>query len=149
VLEQIRCWYSGYTWDGETTIYNPFSTMKFFINQQFTDYWFRSGTPTFLMNMIRNRNRSDAVLEPIVVDEDIFDEDDLANIGEVPLLFQTGYLTIKQKELIGEFTRYTLGFPNMEVKETFMEHLLSAYSENNIATIQPKEIKCRMNTIKP
>jgi hypothetical protein len=134
-LEQIRYWYNGYTWDGKTAIYNPFSTMNFFKIRRFTDYWFRSGTPTFLVDMIRNRNRSDAVLEPIVVDEKIFDGYDPANIGEVPLLFQTGYLTIKKTELINRRAQYTLGIPNMEVKEALMEHLLSAYSANNIATI--------------
>ncbi|MDR1221915.1 MAG: ATP-binding protein [Tannerella sp.] len=134
-LEQIRYWYNGYTWDGKTAIYNPFSTMKFFQNRRFTDYWFRSGTPTFLMDMIRSRNRSDAVLEPIVVDEKIFDGYDPAGTGEISLLFQTGYLTIKKMELIGGFARYTLGVPNMEVKEALVEHLLSAYSENNIETI--------------
>jgi hypothetical protein len=135
VLEQIRYWYNGYTWDGKTAIYNPFSTMKFFKNQRFTDYWFRSGTPTFLMNMIRNRNRSDAVLEPVVVGKDIFDGYDPANIDEVPLLFQTGYLTVKKIELTGIRAQYTLGIPNMEVKEALMKHLLSAYSANNVATI--------------
>ncbi|MDR1593435.1 MAG: ATP-binding protein, partial [Prevotellaceae bacterium] len=136
VLEHIRYWYNGYTWDGKTAIYNPFSTMKFFKIKRFKDYWFSSGTPTFLMDIIQRRNRADAVLEPVVVDENIFDGYDPANIGEVPLLFQTGYLTIKKMELIGGRARYTLDVPNMEVKEALMEHLFSAYSENNVATIQ-------------
>jgi hypothetical protein len=134
-LDKIRYWYNGYTWDGKTAIYNPFSTMKFFQNRRFTDYWFRSGTPTFLMDMIRNRNRPDAVLEPIIVDEKIFDGYDPAKTGEISLLFQTGYLTVKKMELISGFARYTLGVPNMEVKEALMEHLLSACSENSIETV--------------
>jgi hypothetical protein len=129
LLDQIRYWYNGYTWDGQTAIYNPFSTLNFFNNQRFTDYWFRTGTPTFLIDIIQRRNSMDGVLTPAAVAENIFNGYDPADIDEVPLLFQTGYLTIKQKELINGCARYTLGIPNSEVNEAFLTCLLKAYGK--------------------
>jgi hypothetical protein len=129
VLKQIRYWYNGYTWDGETAIYNPFSTMNFFDNKIFDNYWFSTGTPTFLMDIIQRRNNTNIVLEPIVVDSNVFRGYEPTNIDEIPLLFQTGYLTIKQRELIGGIPLYTLGIPNMEVNESLLLHLLTAYGK--------------------
>ncbi|MDR1341978.1 MAG: ATP-binding protein [Prevotellaceae bacterium] len=129
VMDGIRYWYNGYTWDGETAIYNPFSTLNFFKVKEFAAYWFRTGTPTFLIDIIRRRNSTNAILEPIVVGDSVFDGYDPSDIGEVPLLFQTGYLTIKQIELTKGIPRYTLGVPNSEVNEGFMVHLLKAYGK--------------------
>jgi hypothetical protein len=129
LLDQIRYWYNGYTWDGKTAVYNPFSTLKFFSVREFAGYWFSTGTPTFLIDMIRRRNRADAVLEPIVAGEKVFDGYDPADIGDVPLLFQTGYLTVKQKELANGRPRYTLGIPNSEVYEALLTCLLQAYGK--------------------
>jgi hypothetical protein len=129
LLERIRYWYNGYTWDGETAIYNPFSTLKFFREQRFGNYWFRTGTPTFLIDIIQRRNSVDTVLTPIVVGDTVFDGYDPVNIGEVPLLFQTGYLTIKQLELTDGVPRYTLGLPNSEVNNAFLTSLLKAYGK--------------------
>ncbi|MDR0572953.1 MAG: ATP-binding protein [Tannerella sp.] len=130
LLDRIRYWYNGYTWDGKTAIYNPLSTMKFFQIRHFANYWFNTGTPTFLMNIIQRRNSVDTVLYPLVVDESVFDEYDPANISEIPLLFQTGYLTIKKMELTPEgLAEYTLGVPNMEVNKSLLTHLLKAFGK--------------------
>jgi hypothetical protein len=130
LLEKIRYWYNGYTWDGETAIYNPFSTMNFFEDKEFSGYWFRTGTPTFLINIIQHRDSVEDVLKPIVVDENILDEYDPANISEVPLLFQTGYLTVKQKKLMTDgCAEYTLGVPNTEVNRALLKCLLKAYGK--------------------
>jgi hypothetical protein len=129
LLEEIRYWYNGYTWDGKTAVYNPFSTMNFFQIREFDNYWFSTGTPTFLMDIIRRRNCADTVLQPVVVNGNVFKGYDPANISEVPLLFQTGYLTVKHKEMINKRARYTLGVPNMEVEESFLTCLLEAYGK--------------------
>jgi hypothetical protein len=128
-LDNIRYWYNGYTWDGKTAIYNPFSTLNFFYVREFADYWFSTGTPTFLIDIIQRRNRADTILEPIVVGRSLFDGYDPQNIGEVPLLFQTGYLTVKQKELNGGIPSYTLGVPNSEVNSALLTCLLKAYGK--------------------
>jgi hypothetical protein len=137
LLDKIRYWYNGYTWDGETAIYNPFLTLMFFSVREFGNYWFRTGTPTFLINMIQRRNRVSTVLEPFVVDDSIFNGYDPADIDEAPLLFQTGYLTVKRKELIDGRPQYTLGVPNTEVGEALLLHLLNAYSKYPLSNIQP------------
>jgi hypothetical protein len=129
LLEQIRYRYNGYTWDGKTSVYNPFSTLNFFKVQEFGDYWFRTGTPTFLIDMIRRHNRMDGILEPIVVDLGIFNGYDPEDIGETSLLFQTGYLTVKQVELVNGRPRFTLDVPNAEVKESLMACLLRAFGK--------------------
>jgi hypothetical protein len=128
-LDKIRYWYNGYTWDGKTAIYNPLSTMKFFQFQDFDNYWFNTGTPTFLIDLIQRRNRVDVTLNPIVVSSNIFKGYDPANIGEVSLLFQTGYLTIKKIEPVDIRTQYTLGVPNMEVSESLLTYLVQAYGK--------------------
>jgi hypothetical protein len=129
LLDKIRYWYNGYTWDGKTAIYNPFSTLKFFREQRFDNYWFYTGTPTFLMDIIQRRNHVNVILEPLVVSSNIFKGYDPTNIGEVPLLFQTGYLTIKQIKLIDERPQYTLSVPNSEVNESSLTCLLQAYGK--------------------
>ncbi|MDR2643302.1 MAG: AAA family ATPase [Planctomycetaceae bacterium] len=130
LLEQIRYWYNGYTWDGKTAIYNPFSTLNFFKVQEFGGYWFRTGTPTFLIDIIQRRNSVNEILTPIVAEENIFDEYDPTNLNEVPLLFQTGYLTIKEKELTPDgCAQYTLGVPNSEVNNALLKCLLRSYGK--------------------
>jgi hypothetical protein len=101
--------------------------MNFFEDRKLDNYWFNSGTPAFLIDLIRRRNNMDSVLRPIVVDSSVFKEYDPVNISEVPLMFQTGYLTIKQMELTPEgVAEYTLDIPNMEVNKSLMTHLLKA-----------------------
>ncbi|GHS97178.1 ATPase AAA [Bacteroidia bacterium] len=129
LMKEIRRWYNGYSWDGETPVYNPFSTLLFFSKKQFDNYWFRTGTPSFLIELLKNRNQLKLVLEPFTVDSIAFESFDPLRIDEVPLLFQTGYLTIKKKEFIGGRPRYTLEMPNFEVEEAFLKYLLSSYSD--------------------
>jgi hypothetical protein len=130
LLREIRASYNGYSWDGETSVYNPFSTLVFFSNKEFANYWFRIGTPTFLVDMLKGRSGSvEQLLQPIVTMAGAFDSYDPARIAEIPLLFHTGYLTIKKKELIAGWPRYTLGIPNFEVKNALLGNLLSAYSD--------------------
>ncbi|MDR1224243.1 MAG: ATP-binding protein, partial [Tannerella sp.] len=123
-----RLWYDGYTWDGRTSVYNPYSTLSFFKKQEFSNYWFASGTPTFLMEKLKIQNDIELVTEPVLADSEIFDSFDPSHIENIPLLFQTGYLTVKSKELIHGIPRYTLGVPNREVQDSLMKYIVSAYS---------------------
>jgi hypothetical protein len=137
LLNEIRLRYNGYSWDGKTTVYNPFSILLFFDNREFDNYWFRTGTPTFLINMLKSRNQIKPVLSPIIADTIAFNSYDPLNIGEIPLLFQTGYLTIKQKILVNNEPQYTLDLPNWEVRFAFMNYLLSAYSDYPVEQVSP------------
>jgi hypothetical protein len=67
--------------------------------------------------MLKSRNQITPVMQPIVTGTNSFDSYDPTNIDEIPLLFQTGYLTVKQRTLIGSVAEYTLGFPNLEVRD--------------------------------
>jgi hypothetical protein len=137
LLLYIRKWYDGYTWDGKTSVYNPFSTLMFFENQEFSNYWFETGTPTYLINRLKKRSLAKTVLEPIVADSTAFNSYNPDALDDVPLLFQTGYLTVKDKKRIGEDTEYTLEVPNREVRESLMKHLLNAYTEYPIEQLGP------------
>ncbi|GAP72984.1 hypothetical protein SAMD00024442_52_9 [Candidatus Symbiothrix dinenymphae] len=140
LLEDIRNWYDGYSWDGKTPVYNPVSTLLFFKMKEFSNYWFDTGTPTFLINRLKKHGLAKTVLEPIVAGQTAFNSYDPDELEDIPLLFQTGYLTIKNKQRVGKSPQYTLEVPNMEVKESLMEHLLSAYT-------QGKDVGCRIEQL--
>jgi hypothetical protein len=137
LLDRIKEWYNGYSWDGKTSVYNPFSTLKLFNSGDFGNYWFRTGTPSFLINILKSRNQIKPVLEPVTVGSSLFDSYDPVNIGEISLLFQTGYLTVKSAEYESGSIRYTLGMPDREVEESFLEHLMNAYSNYPVEQMQP------------
>ncbi|MBI4649023.1 MAG: AAA family ATPase [Bacteroidia bacterium] len=126
----IRKWYNGYSWDGKNFVYNPFSLLNFFDNRKFEDYWFQSGTPTFLMKLIKQRNFNITKLENIPVTSDIFNKYELSKLELIALLFQTGYLTVKKYEIkTGE---YFLSYPNNEVRASFERQLLETLSEKSL-----------------
>jgi hypothetical protein len=131
VIESIRYWYNGYSWDGVTTVYNPYSTLLLFRKMEFTNYWFSSGTATFLVNQIKKRNDVKYLLEPVQVSSDAFDNFEPNTIETKLLLFQTGYLTIKsvKKGKIGQSSKYILGIPNEEVRKSLIKHLVSSFAE--------------------
>jgi hypothetical protein len=131
IIESIRHWYNGYSWDGMTTVYNPFSTLLLFRKKKFTDYWFSSGTPTFLVDQIKKHNDVKYLLEPVQISSDGFDNFEINSIDTKLLLFQTGYLTVKSvaENEFGKQLIYTLGIPNEEVRQALMKHLVSSYSE--------------------
>jgi hypothetical protein len=129
LLDNIKNWYDGYSWDGKTSVYNPFSTLLLFAEKSFDSYWFRTGTPTFLIELLKSRNQITPILEPVEVGGKIFDGYDPATLNEVSLLFQTGYLTVKDINDTDINNKiYTLDIPNLEVRKSFMEDLLSAYT---------------------
>jgi hypothetical protein len=128
LLAKIREMYDGYTWDGKTSVYNPFSTLSFFRNQKYSNYWFETGTPTFLINRLKKRNLARTVLEPLVVDSSAFNSYDPDEMEDIPLLFQTGYLTVKDEKMSNGDPLYTLEVPNLEVRESLMRHLLNTFT---------------------
>ena len=127
MLDEIKHWYDGYSWNGSEFLYNPFSVLNLFSNQIFKNYWFKSGTPTFLLKLIRNNNYNLSDIAKLTVADDIFDKYNIEKISVIALLFQTGYLTIKNVEETSGGVLYTLDFPNYEVKKSLMEHLISEY----------------------
>ena len=133
-LAQIKEWYDGYRFVETTeSVYNPVSLASFFLNHgEFSNYWFVTGTPTFLMELIKQKriNLEQVLAEPSsAFSLSTFEIDD---IPPLMLLFQTGYLTIKSWESMFGQTLYQLGFPNREVSDSFNVHLLNAYSRTTL-----------------
>jgi hypothetical protein len=97
--DDIRAWYNGYNWTGET-VYNPFDLLLLFDTRQFRSYWFETGTPTFLIKLMMDRQQFTPDLERIVAPETLVSTFDVGNIPVEALLFQTGYLTVDSVEYI-------------------------------------------------
>jgi hypothetical protein len=128
IFEDIKIWYNGYSWDGNEFLYNPFSVLNLFSKKTFSNYWFKSGSPTFLLKLIKTKKYNLTKVEKIEVADDTFDKYNIENISIIALLFQTGYLTIKKRVKSTQGTIYTLDYPNFEVKKSLLEHLISEYS---------------------
>ena len=115
LLHRIKEWYNGYSWDGVNYVYNPFSVLSFFSQKQFRNFWFETGTPTFLVKLL---NREHAYqLEDIRASAAVFSSFELRRIDPKALLFQTGYITIRS---VDEDQTYTLSYPNKEVRDSLL-----------------------------
>jgi Predicted AAA-ATPase/PD-(D/E)XK nuclease superfamily len=142
-LELLKFWYDGYSWDGKTFLYNPFSVLNFFDTGVYDDYWFETGTPTFLVKLLSKRFEyqleakevSGSILNNFVLEKQ--DELDLDS-----LLLQTGYLTIKQilQEDPALGRTFILKHPNQEVKQAFNRYLLSEYTHTKVTELHHLEI---------
>ncbi len=124
IMLEMKKWYNGYSWDGITKVYNPVSLMNFFQKRVFGSYWFATGTPTMLMDIIKTRQITAFNIEKLYISTDILDKYDFNNLNFKSLLFQTGYLTIKNYDTA--YGELTLGYPNKEVAKSFSIHILSA-----------------------
>ena len=126
-LEKMKYWYNGYSWDGKTFVYNPFSVLNFFQARDYYNFWFASGTPTFLVKLLYKRFQY--TLEETEVENTILDTFLLQTLDKLDvssLLLQTGYLTIKEKTPYGTFI---LDYPNQEVRQAFAQFLLGEYTD--------------------
>jgi hypothetical protein len=122
--EDMKRWYNGYSWDGIQKVYNPFSILQFLDSQQFGNYWFESGTPKFLIQLLKPEFRYE--LKNTSVSMGTFNAYDINNLNIDTLLFQTGYLTIKSKDEFGDFI---LDYPNKEVEQSMLQFLLMDYTQ--------------------
>jgi hypothetical protein len=126
LIELMRVWYDGYSWDGETRVYNPFGTLNFLSNKVFRNYWFSTGSPTFLVKQMREKIIYD--VENTVTNTTILDKYSLDNIELTSLLFQTGYLTVKSMdEMTGDLV---LDYPNKEVRQSMYQFLIDDLAYN-------------------
>ncbi|MFM7457682.1 MAG: AAA family ATPase [bacterium] len=136
-ISKIKRWYNGYRFsEDKTRVYNPFSTMLMFSELKFKNYWFATGTPTFLINLIKKENPDIEDFEKEVnISEFELDSYDLESLPLIPLMFDTGYLTIKEAKRRADITSFSLSYPNNEVKIALIHNLLAAYSEENSAKV--------------
>jgi len=123
-LEQVRIRYNGYRFEENApTVYNPVSLNLFFNMGKFQNFWFETGTPTFLINILKKEGLYD--LDFTNVNTSGFEAFELDNIKPAALLFQTGYLTISGP---GEDNLINLDYPNKEVRDAMIEHLIEAFA---------------------
>ena len=138
LLTQIKQWYNGYSWDAKHYVYNPFSILSFFDRASFENFWFETGTPTFLVKLLKREQQYD--FEQVLASAAALGSFELDRLHPLTLLFQTGYLTIQSKD---EDMAYTLVYPNKEVRHSLLQHLLGEYVEESPSDtyIRAKQMK--------
>ncbi len=116
-LDALRDWYNGYRFHPKAeTVYNPVSVMKCLNASEYANYWFETGTPTFLIELLK---RQPVDMEDLSIQEEAISTYDPAYPEPLPLLFQTGYLTMKGAEQLGGMRYYYLDYPNREIRQSF------------------------------
>ena len=121
LLAKIRQYYDGFSFDGTTRVYNPFSILNFFKKSKFRNYWYVSGSPSFLLRYLQgHRLQNPDKYEEITVPENFSDKREIESASVESFLFQAGYLTIK-KWVRNEIT---LGYPNEEVRSSLADMYL-------------------------
>ena len=134
--DQIREWYHGYSWGGVERVYNPFDVLLLFRKGRFGAWWYETGTPTFLIDMLLRRGVPTSSLDGLVADMSQLSSFDIGEISTEALLFQTGYLTIVDtKDEDGDWF-YRLGYPNREVRQSLNRTLLHALVPNRSGRLQ-------------
>ena len=126
-------------------MYNPFSLLNTFAKKQIGSYWFETGTPTYLVELMKLHHYRVDEIEHIVTSGPVLDSIDAASTDPVPVIYQSGYLTIKDYNT--EFENYTLGFPNREVEQGFFRFLLPHYASVSTSK-SPYEIQCFVGEVR-
>ena len=138
-LGDIKRWYDGYNFLKDN-VYNPFDILKFCTEGKlFRNYWFESGTPTFLIRLMQEKNFFPPDLQNIKVGEEILHSFDIDNIELPVLLYQAGYLTIKQAVMLRGGLYYQLRVPNFEVQKSLNEELLNRVSPSVIEKVKMQD----------
>ena len=122
--DRIREWYNGYGWRGEEKVYNPLDILLLFNRREYGAWWFETGTPAFLVETLFKRRVSSLALDDMVGSADLLSAFDVDDMATEALLFQTGYLTIREEEDLGGEPVYRLGYLNREVRQSLNRSLL-------------------------
>ena len=131
VCRELKTCYDGYHFvENSVGIYNPFSVLNTFFKMKFGSYWFETGTPTYLVELLKSHHYDLHCMAEVETDAEILNSVDSASTNPIPVIYQSGYLTIKEYD--ERFGIYRLGFPNREVEEGFMKFLLPFfYADTN------------------
>jgi hypothetical protein len=135
IIDGLKDHYNGYRFsEKDVKVYNPFSVLKALDEKAFKNYWFETGTPTFLVDLLRERHFPLPMIETLQTDETMFSTYEIENLKPEAILFQTGYITIK--DIDEEERIYCFDYPNREVKTSFLKHLLSSFVEASDTYLQ-------------
>ena len=144
--KEIQRWYNGYNWRGEDKVYNPFDILLLFETREFEAHWFRTGTPTFLADLLSRRRVATLALEGMVADDALLSAIDVDRIPVEALLFQTGYLTIASEERDEDARLYRLDYPNHEVKRSLNALLLETMAPDATVAAESRELRRLMRS---
>ena len=137
---ELKANYDGYHFtENAVGMYNPFSLLNTFAKKKFGSYWFETGTPTYLVELLKLHHYPIEDLGHIVTSQPVLDSIDTASTDPIPVIYQSGYLTIKGYNKM--FENYTLGFPNREVEQGFFKFLLPNYASVSVSK-SPYQIQC-------
>ncbi len=126
LINNIKTWYNGYSWDGVTRLYNPFGTLNFLEQRRFRNFWFETGSPSFLIKQMKKQTTFN--IENVRINNTELDKYDIENLDLIPLLFQTGYLTVRDIDIwTGDMV---LDYPNKEVRESMYLFLINDLAKN-------------------
>ncbi len=132
-IEKLRFMYDGYHFlENVEGMYNPFSVLNTLKNGKFGSYWFETGTPSYLATLLKSHDYNLEEMAHAEVDEDVLNSVDSESSNPIPVIYQSGYLTIKDYD--ERFNLYRLGFPNKEVEEGFIKFLIPYYLNNRRST---------------
>jgi hypothetical protein len=125
--EELRQRYDGYHFcEDSIGIYNPFSLLNTLQTNKLMNYWFETGTPSYLVYLLKKHNYNLEHMSTVECDADVLNSVDSQSTNPIPVIYQSGYLTIKDYD--PEFKLYQLGFPNKEVEDGFLKFLLPNYA---------------------
>ncbi|MBM7560244.1 ATP-binding protein [Marinitoga litoralis] len=126
LLKEIKTYYNGFSFDGEHFVYNPFSVLRFFDERKFQNYWFESGSPSFIYEYVKRREIDYEDLVKYPIDALDFTTREIEDANANIFFAQAGYLTFKGIKKYGITEKYILDYPNIEVKNSFSKLVLEA-----------------------
>ena len=130
LCDDLKAYYDGYHFTHHSIgMYNPFSLLNAFKYKEFGNYWFETGTPTYLVKLLKKHHYDLERMAHEETDSQVLNSIDSESTNPIPVIYQSGYLTIKGYD--EEFGMYRLGFPNREVEEGFIRFLLPFYANVN------------------
>jgi hypothetical protein len=127
--EEVKQWYNGYNWTGSESVYNPYDILLFLSEEKvFRNYWFETGSPTFLIELFRKNQYFLPDLENIEVFQRTLSSFEIESLHPLTLLFQAGYLTIEKTFIEREKLVYRLKIPNQEVRLALNDYFIEDYT---------------------
>ncbi|MDW8303157.1 MAG: AAA family ATPase, partial [Bacteroidia bacterium] len=137
-IERVKKWYNGYSWNTKAeSVYNPYDILLFLHSREYRSHWFETGTSSFLIDLIEKGNCYLPSLENTVSDELLLSTFDIEDLYPEAVLWQTGYLTIKEELQVYDTIEYRLGYPNFEVEQSLNRVLLRHYLRSSKSKYNP------------
>lgn len=142
IIEEMKKFYNGYRFSQiPTTVHNPFGVLYYLKEQELRNYWYESGTPLLLVNLLDKQLASLETIGVVEFEAETLDSFEMSNIPLITLLHQTGYLTIKSYNK--ETNKFVLGYPNDFVENAFKRNVIEALAHANGITVEQTLFLCR------